>query len=570
MIRWLSLYLCLGTACVQMPELQTCEDDVPCPEAQQVCHDGWCLDPTPTGDSQRIDGGSQITDARLPTDASQSLDSGVHDTGAQINTDAGGITRDAGTPHIDGGSPSPELCWSALFNGMSGHISLSENQVNPFSLTTEITLSVWVKVPNAAHGSARWIFDLENHLVESGRTGTYVAYGAALGLTATGKVTFGIFDGERNWSITKLESEAVIPSGEWVHLLASGTAQTLSLRVNGSLAGTLGLPEGQTIGFHRNGSRDYVVGRHAQPIAGSHQYFEGKMSGLAIWNRPLTPAEVREVTAQRMEGTLLNGLQGHWPMNEVDGAEVSDRTNNHPGQLRGGVSWASDCPEPIELAFPRDCQELKSNYPDTTTGIYLLDPDGVESEEAYDAHCDMNTAGGGWTRAVSVERNSPLWNAGTARWQWEHAQDPSATYGLGFDRFSDAQSGEDLEFLFATFDGVTETFHTPLFREVHLAAWDPSRVGGVFDDSFEYRELGGVRWRTCAEAALNRAIARHNWVITGDPDQACSSSVGTHGGMGFLLSGLAGSEEIGAKLSGLGEFNGDDNFSFLRIYTRRR
>ena len=217
MIRWLSLYLCLGTACVQMPELQTCEDDVPCPEAQQVCHDGWCLDPTPTGDSQRIDGGSQITDARLPTDASQSLDSGVHDTGPQINTDAGGITRDAGTPHIDGGSPRPELCRSALFNGTSGHISLSENQVNPFSLTTEITLSVWVKVPNAAHGSARWIFDLENHLVESGRPGAYVAYGAALGLTATGKVTFGILMA-KELGITKLN--AVIPSGEWVHFRA--------------------------------------------------------------------------------------------------------------------------------------------------------------------------------------------------------------------------------------------------------------------------------------------------------------------------------------------------------------
>ena len=100
--------------------------------------------------------------------------------------------------------------------------------------------------------------------------------------------------------------------------------------------------------------------------------------------------------------------------------------------------------------------------------------------------------------------------------------------------------------------------------------WQPSRVGGVFDNSFEYRGLSPGRWQTCTDAALNRAIARHNWVISGDPDQACSSSVGTTGGMGFLLSGLAGSEEIGAKLSGLGEFNGDDNFSFLRIYTRRR
>tara|TARA_Y100001934_G_scaffold256232_1_gene324025 strand:+ start:164 stop:1864 length:1701 start_codon:yes stop_codon:yes gene_type:complete len=563
MIRWLSLGVCLGIGCVQMPELRHCEDDVPCPEPEQVCHDGWCLDPTPSGGTRRPDSGSEISDTGSLTDASRSLDTGV-----QGGIDAGMPLADTGSPSTDTGAPLPEACSSPDFNGSSAYLSLSETEDNPFGLTKNLSLSVWVKVPNHNGTTSRWIFDLENHLGVT-ENNVVVGFGAALGLRDTGHVSFGVFDGIQTWDTQTVFSEDPIAVQRWVHVIAVRFNTRIEIYVDGVLQGAESV-RSRNIGFKAQSNNNYDLGRHGQPIEASHQFFTGQMSRVNIWNRALSAEEIPWVHGDVLNDSLSSGLVGRWLLNEGHGSDVSDALLAHNGQLRGGATWVDDCPEPPAPAAPRDCQEIIANDRGATSGIYVIDPDGLGPEEAYDAYCEMDIEEGGWTRAVSVQVNSALWNAGTARWQWVHAEDPSGTFGLGFDRFSDGESGEDLDYLFATFDGQTETFHGPLFRGVHLNAWHNTFGPGSFDDSFEYRmRRNGARWQRCDNAALNHALVRHNWSISGNPDQDCSSSVGTMDGTGFLLSGIAGSEEIGAKLSGLGHFNGNDQFHFLRIYTRR-
>ncbi|XP_066014828.1 uncharacterized protein [Pocillopora verrucosa] len=43
------------------------------------------------------------------------------------------------------------------------------------------------------------------------------------------------------------------------------------------------------------------------------------------------------------------------------------------------------------------CQTLLKQSPATSTGVYWIDPDGGSQANAFEAYCDMDTNGGGWT-----------------------------------------------------------------------------------------------------------------------------------------------------------------------------
>jgi hypothetical protein len=46
----------------------------------------------------------------------------------------------------------------------------------------------------------------------------------------------------------------------------------------------------------------------------------------------------------------------------------------------------------------KSCYEIKTNFPNATSGVYVIDPDGaVGAQPATSCQCDMDTDGGGWT-----------------------------------------------------------------------------------------------------------------------------------------------------------------------------
>ena len=45
----------------------------------------------------------------------------------------------------------------------------------------------------------------------------------------------------------------------------------------------------------------------------------------------------------------------------------------------------------------KSCKEIKTNFPNATDGVYVIDPDGAGTTASTSCYCDMTTDGGGWT-----------------------------------------------------------------------------------------------------------------------------------------------------------------------------
>lgn len=71
-------------------------------------------------------------------------------------------------------------------------------------------------------------------------------------------------------------------------------------------------------------------------------------------------------------------------------SEYGPETANSPNCSANYANVSGAC-------VPNSCKAIKTEYPSSADGTYLIDADGTGSMPAFNVLCDMTTDGGGWT-----------------------------------------------------------------------------------------------------------------------------------------------------------------------------
>lgn len=60
-------------------------------------------------------------------------------------------------------------------------------------------------------------------------------------------------------------------------------------------------------------------------------------------------------------------------------------------------------------AVPRSCADILKRNPEVQNGVYRIDPDGQGPQRGFDAQCNMDWAGGGWTLVAKLDGRTPFY-----------------------------------------------------------------------------------------------------------------------------------------------------------------
>jgi hypothetical protein len=235
----------------------------------------------------------------------------------KLNQTSGSTANDS-TVFASNGTVSGTANWSSDcggmgvfdFNGSSNYISIANaSHLQP---TSALAIAAWIKGNSWGSGS-------DNDVIL--RKGENNPNNYALAIS-DGRVEL-LLDGNDGSGI---RGNTVLSTGQWYHVAATWDGSTVKIYVNGQLDNAPGASRSGAIGAD---TRPLYIGGRA-----SADYFDGMIRDVRLYNRPLTAAELVQ----------LSGLMGHWRFAEGSGTSAADDSGaGNPATLSGGASWTSDC-----------------------------------------------------------------------------------------------------------------------------------------------------------------------------------------------------------------------------------
>ncbi|HMG89071.1 MAG TPA: LamG domain-containing protein [Chryseolinea sp.] len=213
-----------------------------------------------------------------------------------------------------------------VFDGADDYIDLG-NIYDDLALPVTISAWIWLD-PDAADGLIP-IFDSQDGL------DVYNGFNFLTSNSSTVGAQYGDGRGTNHYAYRRARSASLSPvAGRWLNFTAviKGVNE-IRLFVDGMDVG--GDYSGATDKQMNSNSPDEVAKIGYLYQNGTVFRFKGKMDELKIWNRSLTPNEIKRVIFKRLTETEP-GLIGYWNFDEPTGTTLLDHSKNHfDGKING-------------------------------------------------------------------------------------------------------------------------------------------------------------------------------------------------------------------------------------------
>jgi len=178
-------------------------------------------------------------------------------------------------------------------------------------------------------------------------------------------------------------------TGKKYHVACSQSGDTISVFVNGQAAGSVSL----TIPLNST-SGTYIVGKRPNQ---ANEYFNGKISGVKLFNTALTAAQVSDLylNPEKIvpDGVANSALKLWLPMMEGAGTTAYDGSGNGNHGTINGATWVSGIGAPVAQTALVSWNKGTNLYPyssqlnqwtasfATVTANYAVSPDGYTNAD---------------------------------------------------------------------------------------------------------------------------------------------------------------------------------------------